>query len=214
MRNILFALLGSSVLLLSVTVRADVPPNAVSNPSGTAPAIKTASSEVSLVTQEEVVRRQAAQLQARALIEEGAKLVRDGKFEAAIVKLEEALKILPRAKATEADYNRATRTLSEAYSREADRALKANDNAKASALAKKAIEYDPSNRTAEQIIVKVKGGEAEAAHLEARTAPDAAHTPEFLATKDQIKKLFREGKILLNSGQYEDRKSTRLNSSH
>ena len=204
MRNILFALLGCSVLLLSVALRADAPPTAVSNPSAVAPAIKTASSEVSLVTQEEVVRRQAAQLQARALIKEGSKLVRDGKSEAAIAKLEEALKILPRAKATEADYNRATHTLSDAYSREADRALKANDNPKASALAKKAIENDASNRTAEQIIVRVKGGEAEASRPEARVAPDAAHTPEFLATKDQIKKLFREGKILLNSGQYDE----------
>ena len=201
MRNILFALLGSSALLLSVTVRADVPPTAA---AAGAPAIKTTSSEVSLVTQEEVVRRQAAQLQARALIEEGSKLVRDGKADAAIAKLEEALKILPRAKATEADYNRATHALSDAYSHEADRALKANDNPKASALAKKAIEYDAGNRAAEQIIVRSKGGESEAARLEAHAAPDAAHTPEFLATKDQIKKLFREGKILLNSGQYDE----------
>ena len=201
MRNILFALLGSSALLLSFTVRADVPPTAA---AAGAPAIKTTSSEVSLVTQEEVVRRQAAQLQARALIEEGSKLVRDGKADAAIAKLEEALKILPRAKATEADYNRATHALSDAYSHEADRALKANDNPKASALAKKAIEYDAGNRTAEQIIVRSKGVEAEAARVEAHAAPDAAHTPEFIATKEQIKKLFREGKILLNSGQYDE----------
>ncbi len=32
-------------------------------------------------------------------------------------------------------------------------------------------------------------------------------TPEFVAKKDQIKKLFREGKILMNSGQYDEAES-------
>ena len=98
MRNILFALLGSSALLLSFTGRADVPPTAA---AAGAPAIQTTSSEVSLVTQEEVVRRQAAQLQARALIEEGSKLVRDGKADAAIAKLEEALNKATKLRAKE-----------------------------------------------------------------------------------------------------------------
>ena len=34
--------------------------------------------------------------------------------------------------------------------------------------------------------------------------PALDKTPEFLARKDQIKKLFREGKILMNSGQYDE----------
>jgi tetratricopeptide (TPR) repeat protein len=32
-------------------------------------------------------------------------------------------------------------------------------------------------------------------------------TPDFVAKKDQIKKLFREGKILMNSGQYDEAES-------
>ncbi len=201
MRNILSALLGSSVLLLSAILRADVP----STPNPTAPAVKPASSEVTQVAQEEVVRRQAAQREAQALIDEGNKLVATGKLEAAVTNLEKAVVILPRnAKATESDHKHATHLLSDAYTQLAEKALKANDNKKAIDLAKKAIENDSTNHKAEQIIVQAmkKGSSSTPEILGQKT--DLAHTPEFLATKDQIKKLFREGKILLNSGQYDE----------
>jgi len=199
MRNILSALLGSSVLLLSAVLRADVP----STPTPLAPTVKPASSEVTQVAQEEVVRRQAAQIQARTLIEDGTKLVSSGKLEAGVTNLESAINILPNAKATETDRKRATHTLSLAYTQLAEKALKANDGKKAIELAKKAIENDSGNRDAEQIIVRAKKGSTVNPEIFEKK-PDPAHTPEFLGTKDQIKKLFREGKILLNSGQYDE----------
>ena len=195
MRNILSALLGSSVLLLSAVLRADVPV--------TTAAAKPVATEATQVAQEEVIRRQAAQIQARTLIEDGTRLVSSGKLEAGVTNLESAITILPNAKATENDRKRATHTLSLAYTQLAEKALKANDGKKASDLAKKAIEYDSSNRDAEQIIVRAKKGSSSLQEI-TKKEPDAAHTVEFLATKDQIKKLFREGKILLNSGQYDE----------
>ena len=200
MRNILSALLGSSVLLVSAVLRADVP--STPNPTSGA-AVKPAVTEVAQVAQEEVVRRQAAQIQARTLIEDGTRLVSSGKLEAGVTNLESALTILPNAKATESDRKRATHTLSLAYTQLAEKALKANDGKKAIDLAKKAIENDSSNHDAEQIIVRVKKGSGSTQEISEKK-PDLAHTTEFLATKDQIKKLFREGKILLNSGQYDE----------
>jgi general secretion pathway protein D len=137
------------------------------------------------------------------------KLFYEGKTELAIPKLEEALKILPRAKATEIDYTRASTTLSECYYKLGDAAYRANDNKKALDHAKKALQYDPSNRSAENLVVKVKQAEREK-ELAARRPPSPVEQPApdkdpaFEAKKDQIRKLFREGKLLLNSGQYDE----------
>src|SRR5438552_3449380 len=76
-----------------------------------------ASSEVSTTAQEELVRRQAAQVAGRALLDEGQKLYYEGKYAEAIAKLEQALKTIPRAKATEVDYSRALHPLTDSYLR-------------------------------------------------------------------------------------------------
>lgn len=159
--------------------------------------------------QEEIIRRQEAQITARKLIDQGRKLYNEARYDEAIAKLEEAVKILPRAKATEIDYNRATHVLTDSYYRLADAAYRAGNNEKARQLARKALEYDPRNRSAENLIVKIKQAEAEAERVAKLPtppvkAPDPDETPEFLAKKDQIRKLFREGKILMNSGQYDE----------
>ncbi|MEI6085253.1 MAG: hypothetical protein WCS70_13260, partial [Verrucomicrobiota bacterium] len=146
MRNIYLALLGSSLLFLTTTTRADelladantnfgpahpagdqpaAPAAPVAAPAQPAPvpvappapqpkavapqpapvAVKSpapaANPEAAQAAQDEALRRQAAQVQARALIDEGSKLYYAGKFDQAVVKLEQAVKILPRAKATE-----------------------------------------------------------------------------------------------------------------
>ena len=226
MRNILLALLASSLLLAPFALRADIllaeatqnfgatrtemsePAPAPASLPGVAPVTATVSVPVSQpinpeaaqVAQEEVLRRQVAQIVARALIDVGCKLESEGKHDAAIAKLEDGLKSLPRAKATEADYNRAVRALSAAYTQLADKSLKAGDKLKAVDFAKKAIENDPANRQAETIIVKAKQIIVE----KPLATPAPNRTPEFLAQRDQIKKLFREGKILLNSGQFDE----------
>jgi general secretion pathway protein D len=152
---------------------------------------------------DEIMRRQEAQIAARRLIDQGAKLHSEGRYPEAAAKLEEAAKLLPRAKVTESDRARDIRLLADTYDRLADAALKTNDNEKARAYAEKALEYDPKNRSAETIIVRVKQAEAAGGALAAGTvSPD--QTPEFLEKKDQIKRLFREAKILMNSGQYEE----------
>ena len=223
MRKILLPVLVSSLLLASFVLRADIlvadatqnfgavrtdvnapatpPPVATTVVAPTAtPVIQPVNSEAAQIAQEEVLRRQVAQIEARALIDVGCRLENEGKHEEAIAKIEEGLKILPRAKVTEADYNRAVRALSAAYIQLADKALKAGDKTKAIEQARKAIEYDPTNRQAESTIVKAKQIQSPAT----TPVPTLDKAPEFLAAREQIKKLFREGKILLNSGQFDE----------
>jgi general secretion pathway protein D len=156
---------------------------------------------------DEIVRRQEAQVASRRLIDQAQKLYSQGNYQEAAARLEEAVKLLPRAKVTESDRVRDIRLLTDSYYHLADAALQANENEKARAYAQKMLEYDPKNRQAEAIIVKVKQAEAVAngtviPATGSTTPPN--QTPEFVAKKDQIKKLFREGKILMNSGQYDE----------
>ncbi len=166
-------------------------------------------SVVQQTAQEEIMRRKEAQYAAQQFTQEGMKLYYDGKYEAAIAKLEQAVKILPRAKATEVDYNRVVHGLTDSYYRLADIALQAADYAKAQQLANKALEYDPSNKAAQNVVVKAKQGQREVAVSAATPgAPQSGsrldQTPEFNAKREEIKRLFREGKILMNSGQYDE----------
>jgi general secretion pathway protein D len=182
-------------------------------PAATATSSSASSTSPEQVARQEIVRRQEAQITARKLIDEGQKLYYNGKYQDAIAKLEEAVKILPRAKATEVDYSRALQGLTTSYSRLADAAFQAGDYTKARQLAQKSLEYDPKNRAAENVIIKTKKIESttttittqsSASTTSSSSGPAPDKTPEFLARKDQIKKLFREGKILMNSGQYDE----------
>jgi len=180
----------------------------------TPPPAADASSTRSL--KEEAVRRQESQIVGQQLIGEGLKLYYDAKYEAAIPKFEQALKVLPRADATEVDYDRAVRGLSDCYGRMADAALRAGDNKKAKEYAKKALEYEPGNRAAENIIVKLKLAEQDTTAKTERDklagkkpkavveAPKLDRTPEFTAKQQEIRKLFREARILENSGQHDE----------
>lgn len=186
-----------------------VPPRPYTPPPAADPAAARA-------LQEEAVRRQESQIVGQQLIVEGLKLYYDAKYEAAIAKFEQAIKVLPRADATQVDYDRAVRGLSDAHGRLADAAYRAGDNEKAKLHAKKALEYEPNNRSAENILVKIKLAEREAAAKaerekregkkpkEVAEAPRLDRTPDFKAKQDEVRKLFREGRILMNSGQYDE----------
>jgi len=247
MKNICLVLLGSSLIFLQATTRADElladantnfgptkPAGTQTNEPATPPAkpaaapkpapkakaaapqpapaaVKTpappANPEAAQAAQDETVRRQAAQIQAQGLIEEGMKLYYADKLEQANVKLEEAVKILPRAKATEVDYSRATHTLSDSYMQLADKAYRAKESTKAVEYAKKSLQYEPNNSSAEKMIVKVKKDDREAKENPPRPivqVEDPRKDPAFETKKEQIRKFFREGKILLNSGQYDE----------
>ena len=119
----------------------------------------TAAPDVALTAQEEVVKRQAAQKQAQVLIDEGKKLYDSGKYDQAVPKLETALRLLPRAKATDADYIRATQLLASSYDHMALAAYNANDFRKAQEYSRKALEFDPHDHGAENMIVKAKSAE-------------------------------------------------------
>src|ERR1017187_465688 len=182
-------------------------------PAATATPSSASSTSPEQAAREEIVRRQEAQITARKLIDDGEKLYYSGKYQEAIDKLEEAVKILPRAKATEIDYTRALQGLTTSYSRLADAAFLAGDYTKARELAQKALEYDTKNRAAENVIIKTNKigpappattGQYSATATGSASGSEPDKTPEFLARKDQIKKLFREGKILMNSGQYDE----------
>jgi general secretion pathway protein D len=159
------------------------------------------------VAREEIVRRQGAQIAARQLIDQGMKLYYRGRYEEAIEKLQEALRILPRARATEIDYNRAAHALTDSYYRLADTAFRAQDYAKARQYAQRALQYDSNNRSAETLLVKIRQAEQQERAGVTPLPPEGPRpdkTPEFTAKKEQIRRLFREGKILMNSGQYDE----------
>jgi general secretion pathway protein D len=169
-------------------------------------ASSSGSSTAGQAAREELVRRQEAQLAAEKLLAQGEKLLYAAKYSEAIAKLEEAIKLLPRAPVTDVDYNRALHGLTDSYTRLADAALHSGDTDKARALAGKALQYYPDNQTAKDILTRVKQAES------AKTATNPTgtrldETPAFVAKKDDIKKLFREGKILMNSGQYDEAES-------
>ncbi|HUJ10050.1 MAG TPA: tetratricopeptide repeat protein [Verrucomicrobiae bacterium] len=153
---------------------------------------------------EEVIRRQEAQLSARRLIDQAQKSYAAGDYQEAIGKLEQAVKLLPRAKMTESDRSHALRMLTDSYYRLSESALRTGDTAQARTMAEKALEFDPHNGSAEAIIVKVRKAETEAQGGVSGKAPALDTTPEFLAKKDEVKKLFREGRILMDSGQYDE----------
>ena len=209
MRKTFLALFAGGLCLMAFDLRSDGTTGAAGTPATAAPSIADASpSEVQQAAQEEIMRRKEEQVASQQLTEDGMKLYYAGNYEAAIGKLEQALKLLPRAKATEVDYNRICHGLTDSYTRLAQTALQANDYVKAHQLADKALEYDPSNSSAESVVVKAKRQEKQVQQVgqppsvAQETAPDK--TPEFMAKRDEIKRLFREGKILMNSGQYDE----------
>ena len=159
----------------------------------TSPAIPP--TEIEQTAREEIQRRQEAQMMAQGLIENGLKLYYNGQYEEAIAQLEQAVKILPRAKATEMDYNRAVHGLTDSYAHLADVALRADPPSldKAKTFAQHSLDYDPHNRLALNVMEKVKLAE-KTGKPPYETGPIPANTStEFLAKKEEIKKLFREG---------------------
>ena len=164
----------------------------------------TASSSAEQAAREELVRRQEAQLRAEKIMTEGEKLYYAGRYAEAALKLEEALKLVPPAPATEIDRDRAQRGLTDCYLHLAEAALQAAHYPEARQYADRVLAYEPQNRDAEEIIVRSKREEAAGVKPSAPPAPKLDETPAFVAKKDQIKKLFREGKILMNSGQYDE----------
>src|ERR1700722_11348167 len=146
-RRIIWVWLTSGACLIASTT---LP--AVAETSPTSSSVGSTTPEQA--AREEIVRRQEAQITARKLIDEGEKLYYAGKYQDAVTKLEEAIKVLPRAKATEIDYSRAVQSLTASYSRLAEAAFQAGDYTKARELASKALFYDPKNRAAENVIIK------------------------------------------------------------
>jgi len=160
--------------------------------------------EADRASREEAIRRQEQTASVRAMINDGVNLCRDGKYAEAIAKLEGAIKVLPRSKATEADYKRALRGLNDVYCRMAEVAYKAGDMEKTRQLAQKALEYDAKDRTAEKLIARSNKVPTVPVVSVTTGTQRMDATPEFLSKKEQIKKLFRDGRVLLNSGQYDE----------
>src|SRR5664280_2555682 len=104
MTRMLLALLASVLCIGTVTVS-----NAQTKPS--APAVAAAEQ----AAREEIIRRQAGQVAARQLIDQAQKLYNAGDYQNATPKLEEAVRLLPRAKVTEADRSRALRMLTDSH---------------------------------------------------------------------------------------------------
>jgi general secretion pathway protein D len=156
-----------------------------------------AAAESDLAIREEIVRRQAYRQRAVQLTDEGVRLYGQGRFEDAAAKLEEAVRILPRSPITEGDYTRASRFLGHTYYQMALAAYNARNPQRALELAERAAAVDPGNSSARALAQQISAGIPPKGKR-----PDLA--PEFLAKKKDIQQLFREGRILMNSGQYDE----------
>jgi general secretion pathway protein D len=162
--------------------------------------------EIERLAQEELVRREEAHLAALQLIKEAQALYAENKFAPAAEKFEAALKSLPVAKATESARAEAQEGLARCYYRLAEEALAANDIAKARGFAQKTAAASPGSRPAQSIMARVERAQRIADRPE--PPPDPSKEPEFLSKRQEIKKLFREGKLLLNSGQFDKAERT------
>ncbi|NQU12013.1 tetratricopeptide repeat protein [bacterium] len=162
--------------------------------------------EIEQAAREELIRRQEAQLAARQLLAEGHLLYDQRNYEAAVQKYEQALQTLPRARATEDDIADALDGLNRTYFRLAEVSLEAGDRAKAREHAQKALQHNPNSRAARSVMSRVEREERVAKARKEQPLPPTRpdRTEDFLKTQGQIKELFREGKILMNSGQYDE----------
>lgn len=183
------------------------PPAVYVEPTGVPPAITTAASpantEIEQVAREELVRRQEAQLAAQALVRQGQTAYDAGQYEDAAAKFEAALQTLPEAPATQADRDEAIDGVVRANYRLADDALTAGDLERARTYAKKALQYDPTSRAASSILSRAERKERAVVPPEEVPPTPPHREEEFLAKRNRIKELFRESRILINSGQYD-----------
>ena len=159
--------------------------------------------EANQTLQDELLRRQELLVAGRHLIEQGLKLYYSEKYADAVQKLEQGVKMLPRAKATEIDYTRGLHGLTDGYYQMALQAYQSNDFEKAKQYSQKSLQYGP-NGPAEKLIIKVKKAEVAAKNPVLPPMPAPSRDPELTVKKTEITKLFREGKIFYQSGRYDE----------
>ncbi|MDW8343751.1 MAG: tetratricopeptide repeat protein [Verrucomicrobiae bacterium] len=175
-------------------------------PPALEPVVDPARAEAETIAREELVRREEALLAGQQLLREARVAYADANYRLAAERYEAALKAIPVAPVTESDRAAARDGLARTYYRLAEAALDAGDVAKAREHAGKVQAIAPDSRMAAALSARieraVKRKESEAKRPE--PVPDPAKAPEFLAKREEIKKLFRQGKLLMNSGQFDE----------
>lgn len=186
-----------------VAAPAPVPPTPPPPPVA---ALDPARAEAETIAREELVRREEALLAGQQLLREARVAYVDGNYRLAVERYEAALKTIPVAPVTENDRAAARDGLARSHYRLAEAALDANDIAKARDHAGKVQAIAPDSRMAAALSARIERV-AKRKELEAKRpepAPDPAKAPEFLAKREEIKRLFRQGKLLMNSGQFDE----------
>lgn len=159
--------------------------------------------EAERLAKEHILRKEAEIAGATALINEGLEMAKAGNPQEAIKKLNDGLSKLPSDIPMAHDARkRATKGLTDAYLAIGETELKAGNFDKAREAGKTAGELDPTSKAPEKFLARV---EAEAIKPKRIVAED---DPEFVKTKQLIARLFREGRVFLESGQYDKAQET------
>ena len=168
-------------------------------------------SDAQLMAQQEEVRKQALEAQARKNLEKGTKALRSGDFDTAIKMLEETVRNMPARPATEAILEGAKATLGQAYLAKANAIVElakkkpAGDAIKdmqtAREFAAKAREQMPANAEIDALTNRIQANESRFI-LIMGTPVKIKDRPEFAATKKTIAQLLDEGRQYFNAKDY------------
>lgn len=194
MRNQILAAGISSVLSISSVLFAQeemVPPP-----------VEPSQTEAEILAREHIVRLEAARAEGVSLIQEGINRLKEGRPEEAITMIKEGRAKLPNIPKASDDFKRASKALSDAHIAVAEVALKEREFDKATLAAKAAAEEDPTSKIPTRLISQIESEKSKPPPEPPVAALDK--TTEFLERKAQIRRLFREGKILLNSQQFQE----------
>lgn len=155
-----------------------------------------------LMAQQEEVRRQAKEVQARDELEQGMAAYNQGNFEQAVKLLESASLNLPARPANEADIQSMKSALGDAYLNLAREKME-DDVSLARRNIDLALQIQPDNRKAQSLEKRITAREARVAEEQARPKPVLAQ-PQYADKFAQIDNLLREGRDLFDAQEYND----------
>lgn len=159
-----------------------------------------ASSEASAILQREEIRRQELMLRATKDLQEAKNLIRRGEIDEAAEKLEAIRQAVPNVGAGTAIHNESGKVLSQIETARAAEKLEQKSWFEARDFARSALEADPENERARQII--------RTANKELGANEDGEVNPavdrRFVERYNQVQDLVRIGKEYVETGQYDE----------
>lgn len=159
--------------------------------------------DAKLMAQQEEVRKQALEVQARKSLDKGVKAIRAGELDSGIKQIEEAVRNMPKRPTTESILEGAKTTLGQAYLQRANNIIEAakkkpeldarRDMDAALEHADKARQQLPGNPEVEATINRISATKSRLELLISERKP-VVKRPEYIAKKKSIEDLITEGR--------------------